>query len=365
MPSIEVLQPVSAPIINALKQAALTGATVDLDELALAARNSFLAELQEVGDYRALWHNEMRAFDGKPNSACVPHKWEYAIARDIVLRSACATTPAEAERRALLMLNPGVRRAPYTSDTILGAWQLLLPGERALCHRHTVFALRFFIEGAGAYTAVGGDKMYMEPGDLVLTTQFAWHDHGNEGTTPAIWLDGLDQPLFEGNFPINFQTRLMQHPDGEGKRYHDSTVKSGAEAPRQYKWADMKKRLDAAPGASIRLEYLNPSMVDQHVSRTIAAYALRVDANSRAKTRHDTCNNIFHCVAGDGIVFITDREGNTSEMPFRKNDTWVIPAWHAFTVCGGNEKAYLFTYTDFATLEKLGFYATGETHEEY
>lgn len=92
-------------------------------------------------------------------------------------------------------------------------------------------------------------------------------------------------------------------------------------------------------------------------------------------------------VAGDGIVFITDREGNTSEMPFRKNDTWVIPAWHAFTVCGGNEKAvsrsrssnslnrrvspplarlqYLFTYTDFATLEKLGFYATGETHEEY
>jgi gentisate 1,2-dioxygenase len=35
----------------------------------------------------------------------------------------------------------------------------------------------------------------MTPGDLVLAPSMAWHEHGNDGPEPVIWLDGLDAPL--------------------------------------------------------------------------------------------------------------------------------------------------------------------------
>lgn len=97
---------------------------------------------------------------------------------------------------------------------------------------------------------------FFRAGDLILTTQFQWHDHGNEGDDACLWLDCLDQPLFAGNFPIvslsrpmiergtrltyrattrlqNFQMRFMNHPDSNGSRYHDSKLVTGAEAPEQ------------------------------------------------------------------------------------------------------------------------------------
>jgi gentisate 1,2-dioxygenase len=148
----------------------------------------------------------MRVLDCRPNTEAIPYIWKYEHDRKVVLASQVCrpsfsfrthaehvlqdvTTTQEAERRALLMINPGIKRAPYTTDSVLGAarllrlynlltlataaWQLLLPGERALCHRHSVFALRFLIEGSGGFTAVGGKRMKMEKGDLILTSQCA------------------------------------------------------------------------------------------------------------------------------------------------------------------------------------------------
>ncbi len=93
--------------------------------------------------------------------------------------------------------------APYTTDTIYGGIQLILPGEIAPAHRHVAFALRFIIEGKQGFTAVEGQKMIMERGDVILTPSWHWHDHGNEGQDPVIWLDGLDLPLFK-YAPVNF-----------------------------------------------------------------------------------------------------------------------------------------------------------------
>src|SRR5258706_205003 len=64
-------------------------------------------------------------------------------------------------------------------------------------HRHSPAALRFIIEGSGAYTCVDGEKIVMSPGDMILTPSMVWHDHGNDGTQPVMWLDGLDIPLIE------------------------------------------------------------------------------------------------------------------------------------------------------------------------
>jgi gentisate 1,2-dioxygenase len=63
--------------------------------------------------------------------------------------------------------------------------------------------MRFIIQSAGGFTAVEGRKILMDPGDVILTPSWCWHDHGNEGTEPVIWLDGLDLPLFTG-VPVNF-----------------------------------------------------------------------------------------------------------------------------------------------------------------
>jgi len=63
-------------------------------------------------------------------------------------------------------------------------------------HRHAASALRFVLEGEGtAFTAVDGERTAMRPGDFVLTPFWSFHDHGNPGGQPVIWLDGLDVPI--------------------------------------------------------------------------------------------------------------------------------------------------------------------------
>jgi gentisate 1,2-dioxygenase len=63
--------------------------------------------------------------------------------------------------------------------------------------------MRFIMESNGGFTAVEGQKMFMTPGDVILTPSWHWHDHGNEGNGPVVWLDGLNLPLFTST-PVNF-----------------------------------------------------------------------------------------------------------------------------------------------------------------
>jgi gentisate 1,2-dioxygenase len=92
---------------------------------------------------------------------------------------------------------------PFTTDTIYAGLQLINQGETAPAHRHRAFALRFIIEGNRGFTAVEGQKIYMQEGDVILTPQWQWHDHGHEGNGPMIWLDGLDLPLYH-HIPTHF-----------------------------------------------------------------------------------------------------------------------------------------------------------------
>src|SRR4029077_7922899 len=107
-------------------------------------------------------------------------------------------------RRVLILENPGL---PDGSAQITGSLyaglQLILPGEVAPSHRHTQSALRFIVDGDGAYTAVDGERTIMHRGDFIITPAWTWHDHGNEGREPVVWLDGLDIPmvaLFDAQF---------------------------------------------------------------------------------------------------------------------------------------------------------------------
>ena len=101
-------------------------------------------------------------------------------------------TAQEAQRRVLILENPGLKGQATITGSLFAGLQLILPGEVAPAHRHTQSALRFIIEGHGAYTAVDGERTSMQPGDFVITPSWTWHDHGNETEEPMVWLDGLD-----------------------------------------------------------------------------------------------------------------------------------------------------------------------------
>jgi len=132
---------------------------------------------------------------GKPSRRTRPTLWKYADVRPNLLRAGELAPIEKAERRVLVLCNPGLglENMQATPSIYIGM-QLILPGETAPNHRHTPMAVRFVVEGKGGYTLVQGEKLPMDRGDLILTPPKLWHEHGHEGTGPVIWLDALDLP---------------------------------------------------------------------------------------------------------------------------------------------------------------------------
>ncbi len=133
-----------------------------------------------------------------------PHVWRWDDVQPCLMEAGEVIGLGEdAERRVVKLVSPALHEQRATSRTLQMSFQLVKPGETAACHRHSIAALRFVVEGRGAYTTVEGERMLMAPGDLILTPSWTWHDHTNLTNEPIVWLDGLDSPLavyFEAAF---------------------------------------------------------------------------------------------------------------------------------------------------------------------
>ena len=164
----------------------------------------------------------------QPQPKMIAHMWPWSTLDSIIAESADAV-PVGDERRALQLFNPGLDGRWATTNNLIAAVQILLPGEVARAHRHSPTAIRFIIEGTGAYTAVDGERVYMEPGDLILTPSWAWHDHGNETKDRVVWMDGLDIPLIASLEAMFFQFySAPQVPDVASRQCVKSPVRRGA-----------------------------------------------------------------------------------------------------------------------------------------
>src|SRR5215813_1984974 len=108
-----------------------------------------------------LWKFLRQALTPEPKSQAKPFLWRWQDLRPQLLRSGELVSAAEAERRVLMLLNPGLEGRIATTPTLYGGLQLILPGEVSATHRHTPNALRFIMEGNGAYTVVDGEKITM------------------------------------------------------------------------------------------------------------------------------------------------------------------------------------------------------------
>ena len=157
----------------------------------------------------ALWEVLSGIVPVEPRPVCIPAMWRYDEVRPLLMEAGHRITAEEAERRVLILENPGIRGHSGVTRSLYAGLQLVLPGEVARTHRHVAAALRLVIESSGGYTAVDGERVTMHPGDFILTPSWTWHDHGNPGEAPVIWLDGLDIPIVN-----HFETSFFEHhPD--------------------------------------------------------------------------------------------------------------------------------------------------------
>src|SRR6202166_4985973 len=161
---------------------------------ATAARAAYY-ELIAQRQMAPLWESLHNLVPPQPKPQAKAAIWQYAQVRDLVMQAGAVISAEEAVRRVLVLENPGLPGKSSITPSLYAGLQLILPGEIAPSHRHTQSALRFVVEGAGAYTAVDGERVTMQPGDFIITRSWTWHDHGNSGSEPVIWLDGLDIPI--------------------------------------------------------------------------------------------------------------------------------------------------------------------------
>ena len=145
----------------------------------------------------ALWNVMGDLITAEPKSACRPHLWRFDAIRDYMNEAGKLITAKEAERRVLVLENPGLRGQSKITTSLFAGVQMVVPGDIAPAHRHSQSALRFVLEGKGAYTAVDGERTAMSPGDFIITPSMTWHDHSNETNEPMFWLDGLDIPMVQ------------------------------------------------------------------------------------------------------------------------------------------------------------------------
>ena len=274
--------------------------------------------------------------------------WRYAEVHPVLLRAAQLVTTREAERRVLILENPALPGAGCLSSTLFAGLQILLPGEIAPMHRHTPNALRFIVEGEGAYTTVEGEIIDMYPGDFIVTPAWTWHGHGSRGTQPVIWLDGLDSPLARV-----FHAALREDWPREGRPLRDAATASGQSYA--YRLAEVCERVDgvarqgpADAAHGYRVRYTDAQGKDP--IRTLAVFMQRLPIGFRGALFQSTAGTVFHAVAGRGRAEVGD-----ARFDFVPHDVFFVPSWTPYRL-RADEECLLFSYSDRAAQEYLGFY---------
>jgi gentisate 1,2-dioxygenase len=328
------------------------------------------AEMQPSSLY-PLWEVMRGLVTPTPRSPAQVHRWSYADARDYLLRAGDLISAAQAERRVLIMENPGLPGSSSVTSSLYAGLQLILPGEIALCHRHAQCALRFVMEGEGAFTAVDGEKAMMRPFDLVLTPGWQWHDHGNTSAAPMIWLDGLDIPTVL-NFDASFVEHLPQsaHPEtvppgdtdlryGRNMRPMRGTAtdrRPGHQPLFHYPYAEWRESLhnlartgDPDPHFGHALEFTNPADGGA-VMPTISAHVRMLPAGFTSRPRTATDGTVFVVVEGSGAAHV-----DGTDVALEPRDTLVVPSWREM-VLQADSDLVLFGYSDRTAQEKLGLF---------
>jgi len=318
-----------------------------------------------------LWERLSDLLPAEPQVASVPYLWDYEALRPVLLESAELIDEHEAERRVLVLENPGLEGQSAITESLFAGLQLIMPGEIAPSHRHTPAALRFILESNNAYTSVEGERVDMSPGDFIVTPSWSWHDHVSESTDPVVWLDVLDLPTvralgprFAEHHPENRVPERVAPGDslfryGMNMAPVGSTT-SGPTSPLRYPYDTAREALEKLKGHSewdachgLKMEYVDPTTGSSALP-TISAFLTLLPQGFKAKPYRTTEGIIYCVVEGCGKVAVGRGDDQTT-FDYKPKDIFAVPCWrpHAFAA---TEETVLFSASDRAIQTKLGIW---------
>ena len=331
----------------------------------------------ESGSMGALWTVANAIEPWHPVPSCRPVLWRWADTRPAVLRALDLVRPEQAGRRVVMLVNPGARAISAAVGLLYTGVQVMGPGEGASAHRHAASALRFIMEGTGAFTVVDGERITLGPRDFVLTPNGTWHDHGvaAEGST-CIWQDGLDIPLVNAldanSYAVHPDLRQQQtRPVDASFALHGGGFlqPAGSRWDKPYSpllkfpWDETYDALlraaaadEGSPFDGTILDYVNPR-TGGPVMATIGASMQRLRPGQRTRAHRHTGSFVYQCAKGQGTTVIDGQAYDWSER-----DIFVLPSWavHEHINRSGTEDACLFCFHDLPVLRALALHREEE-----
>jgi len=331
--------------------------------------DQFTAELN-AANIMGQWQDDkmLETTIGGARPVGVPFLWSWPTLH-AKLREACDVLPESlTARRNLSLLNPGITHKRGTTNHILIGMQMVMPGEVAWAHRHSIAAMRFAIEGdADLYTVVDGERLPMEPNDLVLTPSWTWHDHHNESQSTGIWLDVLDVPLIVGLGQVGFE-KYGQSSQAQRPNAHDhlsarvGTVRPAWEQrpvrnfPLRYAWKDVQAELsrlegcEGSPHDGVILEYVNP-MTGGSALPTMRCCIQSLRPGFAGQAHQHTSSTVYYVVEGEGSTVV-----DGTELRWGPRDIFAVPnaTVHHHINRSAGARAVLFAVSDAPLLEAIG-----------
>jgi gentisate 1,2-dioxygenase len=282
----------------------------------------------------ALWNVLGDLVTPEPRSACRPHLWKFDAIRDYMTEAGKLITTKEAERRVLILENPGLRGQSRVTTSLFAGVQMVIPGDIAPAHRHSQSALRFVLEGKGSTTSVDGEQTVMEPGDFVITPSMTWHDHANQTSEPMFWLDGLDIPMvqfFDASFAEaskDDQQKISRPPGDSFARYGHNLLP-----------VDVKRASKTSPIFNYPYAYTREALEKAKRSdEWDACHGLKLKFTNPA------------AIEGKGRSRIGDKV-----FEWGARDLFVVPSWQWVTH-EADEDAVLFSFSDRPVQQKLDLF---------
>lgn len=325
-----------------------------LDELHLRGQWQYDAQLVQLTD--------------GPLPAGVPFLWQRGLA-ERALEEMCVVRPNDTARRNFTFINPGPG-VDGTTPTLAMGMQITLPGEVAWAHRHSINALRFVVDGsANLYTAVDGERLAMEDGDLIITPAYTWHDHHNESDKRGVWIDILDVPVMGYLRQIFFEpyggsTQPLRETRADFISSRSSPVRpawerqDSARIPFRYAWRDVRAALrdfagcEGSPFDAVILHYAHP-ITGGPTLPTIDCFAQLLRPGLQTQRHRHTSSAVYYVVEGGGTTLVGDHR-----LDWSAGDSFVIPnwMWHQHINPSPSTEAVLFSATDAPLLAALGMY---------
>lgn len=294
--------------------------------------------------------------------------WPYASLKTQLLKAGELTPIEKAERRVLVLANPGHGlEKMQASPAIYLGMQLLLPGEWAPSHRHTPNAVRMVVEGEGAWTTVEGEKCTMARGDLILTPTGLWHEHGHDGTEPVVWLDVLDLPLvhyLEASYHVNGE-RQATKAGSDARTYTGGGIvptpvfgRSGKRYPLlRYPWQQTRDALlamadDQPERAHLQVTFVNPE-TGEDAENILGFHAMMLRAGQSLQLPARSPATVFHMIEGAADVQVAAQRFTLAQA-----DTCCVPGYTAVSLHNhaSREPALLFVADESPLHRKLGIY---------